>query len=309
MVDNESHVVLHGQESEQRGSAVPNVESAPRDTRRKVHFRMPLQRDLELMIKEPDDGTKMHSIDEVVSERTMSYEWPVSTTSYCFWDVHPFDTIPCGVPLSYDERADTYYMYGRFCSWNCVKAYILRELSFMNTDVLIDYVDDITTRVCNFTESCRPADPRDVLHIFTGTMMIDDFRRKFCTHVVMTALPYPMMCTFCNVTPEVQETILLHKMPNASELNECIRDRGEHTTGLAPVRVPSGSGSGSGSGAASSSSSSSTPVSVPLTAVTEEPAAEALATMMVSPVSTEPVTSTSHPMARLCRMIQSKSKS
>lgn len=45
----------------------------------------------------------------------------------CWWDCHPFDTIPFVLPKRFEQRRKKYLVYGNFCSPNCAKSYLYHE--------------------------------------------------------------------------------------------------------------------------------------------------------------------------------------
>ena len=54
-----------------------------------------------------------------------SESWPVSTDLSCWHCAHGFEGPPCAVPAGHDVRSGVFSVYGCFCSWGCVKRWML----------------------------------------------------------------------------------------------------------------------------------------------------------------------------------------
>eukprot|EP00899_Mesostigma_viride_P001539 jgi/Mesvir1/11386/Mv10285-RA.1 len=55
-------------------------------------------------------------------DRTRHAGWPERVDTCCWWCCHPFDTVPCALPIKYREGKG-FTVKGCFCSFSCVKAY------------------------------------------------------------------------------------------------------------------------------------------------------------------------------------------
>ena len=103
------------------------------------------------------------------------------TNVKCWWDCHPFSTLPCVLPELFHNNI--YSVTGCFCSFNCALAYNLyyikdskiyyrksliyklyRELHGLGTDDVVDI---------------KEAPPKEILEDFGGDMSIDIFRKSF----------------------------------------------------------------------------------------------------------------------------------
>ena len=54
-------------------------------------------------------------------------KWPKKTDNKCHNCSHNFDGIPVPLPMYKDTLRNIYYCTGNFCSWQCSKAFNLRE--------------------------------------------------------------------------------------------------------------------------------------------------------------------------------------
>lgn len=110
-----------------------------------------------------------------LNKTTNNKIWPISTNNYCKWCVHPFETVPCGIPSHYNNGKFT--CYGCFCSFNCAASYIFdkkkhnmwEEYSLLN---LLYY------KIYNKKIKIKLAPDRDVLNIFGGVLDIEQFRNN-----------------------------------------------------------------------------------------------------------------------------------
>lgn len=125
-------------------------------------------------------------------------QWPISSDKRCHNCAHFFDGVPVPLPLSRDELRQVYFCEGKFCSWQCVKSFNMREtspagrgnrnmyiavLAYKTWMKLKNPVIDAETRekmrtYCNYR--LNPAPPRSTLVEFGGKLSIDEYRKDFC---------------------------------------------------------------------------------------------------------------------------------
>lgn len=60
---------------------------------------------------------------------TVNNDWPHRTDELCRYDLHPFDTVPIGVPTSFNVSEGRYALQGYFCSYECARASIEMDSS------------------------------------------------------------------------------------------------------------------------------------------------------------------------------------
>lgn len=96
---------------------------------------------------------------------------------WCWWCCHGFDWEPLGFPYKYDDMRDRFYTTGRFCSFECVKAYNLdRDSATKGTNAM--WILLMKKRLRKSTSPIRCAPKRQALRQFGGTMGIDEFRHS-----------------------------------------------------------------------------------------------------------------------------------
>lgn len=94
---------------------------------------------------------------------------------WCWWCCHGFDWEPIGFPHKYDDLKDRFYTSGRFCSFECVKAYNLdRDSATKGMNAM--WILLMKKRMTRSTSPIRCAPRRQALKQFGGTMGIDEFR-------------------------------------------------------------------------------------------------------------------------------------
>lgn len=116
---------------------------------------------------------------------------PSNSCTWCWWCCHPFESPPLGMPLSYDARADTFDVYGAFCSFPCMKAYNHNEHSAnkMSQYSLISLLISKTCKgnVVGGEVTCAP--PRQMLNVFGGPLTIQEFRDTFTKDITYELNP------------------------------------------------------------------------------------------------------------------------
>lgn len=107
-------------------------------------------------------------------------------TLHCYHCCHSIDTNDLGLPVSFVNG--TFNTVGHFCSWECMKAYVVysRDDTKFNKFSLITMM----RQHMNLFTPVKEAPPREMLDIFGGNMSIDEFRNQNESYVY---LPLPMI--------------------------------------------------------------------------------------------------------------------
>jgi hypothetical protein len=106
-----------------------------------------------------------------------THEWNEQTDIACWWCCHQFNTIPLGIP-EYIYK-NTYYLFGCFCSFNCMMAY--------NIDINDYKIWNRQTNIYQMKNKLdpenkliiKPAPPRQTLKLFGGPLTIEEYRESF----------------------------------------------------------------------------------------------------------------------------------
>lgn len=135
------------------------------------------------VVKEDNKGVvtdaPMHSttVYTLMKSFRESERWPQRTQVFCWWDSHPFTTMPIAIPTSYNQVNQSFCVYGCFCSFQCALAYKKydRNLDSVDTSLLYFFFNKITNNKVNLS-NLKPAPPRQMLSIFGGSLSIDQYR-------------------------------------------------------------------------------------------------------------------------------------
>ena len=104
-------------------------------------------------------------------------EWAEKTDICCWWCCHQFDNVPLGIPEFINK--DTYYLFGCFCSFNCMLAY--------NSDINDYKIWDRQSNIYQMKNKIdtdnkiliHNAPPRQTLRLFGGPLSIMEYRQNF----------------------------------------------------------------------------------------------------------------------------------
>lgn len=122
-------------------------------------------------------------------------KWPRNTTKKCHNCTYGFDGIPVPLPMHKDELRNIYYCTGNFCSWQCSKAFNLREtpsagrgnrnmfisiLAFKTWDKILKREPELQKKLKTYCDyKINPARPRTSLQDFGGDLTIEEYREGF----------------------------------------------------------------------------------------------------------------------------------
>jgi hypothetical protein len=106
--------------------------------------------------------------------------------SCCWNDCHPFNWVPCRIPLSYHKGLNACHSRGVFCSWSCAKAYSVRN-NRLNRSGVISMIAVEANRSRRKLKGIgkgleevvyvRSVPPREQLRMFGGSLEIEDYRK------------------------------------------------------------------------------------------------------------------------------------
>jgi hypothetical protein len=99
--------------------------------------------------------------------------------SACFWCTYEFETPTIHIPKLFNKLADTYTVYGCFCSPECAASYLMKEP--IDTSVRFEryhLLNALYSAVYNYDKTIKPApDPHYLLTKFYGNLSIDEYRK------------------------------------------------------------------------------------------------------------------------------------
>lgn len=135
---------------------------------------------LETVVTDNGSVDKQYYVNETkIIDNSGNYK--ESTDKWCKWCVHPFDTVPLGMPESICAETKKFKCTGCFCSFNCMHAHnislrdnkIWSRLSLMMQMKKIIFGDSPIA-----IKPIIPAPPREMLAVLEGTMTINQFRNN-----------------------------------------------------------------------------------------------------------------------------------
>lgn len=128
---------------------------------------------------------------EILSKIIYNNNWIYSTDVHCWWCCHTFNSIPVGLPDSYNYETNKFRVKGIFCSFSCMLAY-KQDKRILNVDYLIKALYCKLTKTLLNDSELKHAPPRCSLKIFGGELTIDEFRNATRENKIYKMIDYPM---------------------------------------------------------------------------------------------------------------------
>jgi len=138
----------------------------------------------------------------------------------CWWCCHTFDNDQFYMPIKYEnvvnknkKEIDIFYVYGNFCSLNCMVSYSTSITNIYSNSKIISLIN----YMYNMKEKIKPALPKECLKIFGGMYDISEFRNinKNSKNIEYVSLPYT---NINNVSiKEIDNTFIYFLKPFISE--------------------------------------------------------------------------------------------
>lgn len=144
---------------------------------------------------------KLNILEQFVN-LTGDKDYPKKTDGACFWCAHNFDTIPWGIPLSYED--EKFKLYGIFCSPNCACAKLFDSDMFRDRlweiESLLNYFYYL---VYNKIKKVYPAPLSECLQKFNGKMTYEEFRRRSDENESVYIMKFPPVISVIPVIEEI----------------------------------------------------------------------------------------------------------
>lgn len=143
------------------------------------------------------------------SEANKRNEWPLSTSIYCKWCVHPFSGIPISIPKIYLDN--TFFVSGCYCSFSCAAAHLFFRGDYTKIDKTNYYnlLHLLKQKMLNKDnlEKIRVAPSQDILKIFGGHLSVEEFRnitKESCNDYKIYSILEP---SIVSIIPSIEETV------------------------------------------------------------------------------------------------------
>jgi hypothetical protein len=95
---------------------------------------------------------------------------------WCWWCCHPFENKALELPYRYDEKRNKFTVCGKFCSWNCMKAFALSRYGDVRGGIICGNITMMRRKMYGIFSGLRAAPDRYRLNVFGGDMTIEEFR-------------------------------------------------------------------------------------------------------------------------------------
>jgi len=146
---------------------------------------------IENKIKEQQENNRKKGFFEILSKIIHNNKWIYSTDVNCWWCCHQFNTVPIGLPDSYNYESDKFRVKGIFCSFSCMLAY-KQDKRIYNVDYLIKALYCKLTKTLLIDSELKPAPAQCSLKIFGGELSIEEFRNSTKENKIYKMIDYPM---------------------------------------------------------------------------------------------------------------------
>ena len=165
-----------------------------------------------------DDRLIVKKINNVMMEFQNFKEKKFFRTDICCWHCcHKFESMPCGIPLSYED--DIFHVKGVFCSFNCaLKSNYDSKVSENKIQERESLLYLMYKQMNNVKEVEIPYAPeKETLEMFGGSLTIEQFRENTLTYTMV----YPPMLS---IIPQLEEIKILETSSDTNlVLNTCIK--------------------------------------------------------------------------------------
>ncbi|NDG31444.1 hypothetical protein EB118_15425, partial [bacterium] len=140
----------------------------------------------------PQNDSRIQGHFSVLCDFIENIEWLKKTDVWCWWCCHPFDSVPIGLPVHYDEKIRKFRVKGVFCSFSCCLAYKQKHYKPSQADQLLKSLYKQITGAMKIDSAIVPAPPQCSLTVFGGKLSITEFRNCTNEHKIMKMVEYPM---------------------------------------------------------------------------------------------------------------------
>jgi hypothetical protein len=122
------------------------------------------------------------------------------TNIACWWCTYNFDTVPCLLPEKFYN--DTFYVFGCFCSFECVAHYNLKMDDNAGVWYRYSLLKKLYNTIFNNNSEIALAPPREAFEKFGGPLKYEEYRKncKNCTKEYRFIMP-PMT----SIVPLIEE--------------------------------------------------------------------------------------------------------
>lgn len=139
-----------------------------------------------------------------------TYDQVMSKNVVCYYDCHKFKGESFGIPVKWDSDKDEFKLWGRFCSFECVSAYMAENIR-KGRDREMSMFGLLTRKIYGRHIEINRAPSKYALQMFGGPLTIEDFRKEFNSSRMWVANQVK-----CGYSTMVYDVYLNNKVVNLS---------------------------------------------------------------------------------------------
>ena len=97
--------------------------------------------------------------------------------TWCWWCCHEIEGTSLQVPYKYDPMRNKFHTCGQFCSWSCMKTYVIEKYGANRCGVIMANVVVMRKKLYGTIGTIVRAPSRFSLKEFGGPLTIEEFRK------------------------------------------------------------------------------------------------------------------------------------
>ena len=138
----------------------------------------------------------------------------VTQRSACFWCTYEFETPTIHIPTLYNKMANSYTVYGCFCSPECATAHLMKEL--IDTSIRFErfhLLHAMYSKIYNYDTPFKPApDPHYLLNKFYGSLSIEEYRKLLKSDHMLYIVNKPLIHSLPELYEDNNEFMVSNKI-------------------------------------------------------------------------------------------------
>ena len=138
----------------------------------------------------------------------------VTQRSACFWCTYEFETPTIHIPTLYNKMANSYTVYGCFCSPECATAQLMKEL--IDTSIRFErfhLLHAMYSKIYNYDTPFKPApDPHYLLNKFYGSLSIEEYRKLLKSDHMLYIVNKPLIHSLPELYEDNNEFMVSNKI-------------------------------------------------------------------------------------------------
>lgn len=142
---------------------------------------------------------------------------------WCWWCCHEFNTTPLALPYKYDDRRNTFYTTGNFCSWSCIKSFAIDKYGLSKGGLICGNIVMMRRKKYNKIGPIQKAPSRFRLKEFGGDLTIEEFRSNLTHDAVVEEKHINEQPHVDNIIPFVSNVQKMNDIHNNTSNNNALK--------------------------------------------------------------------------------------